>query len=405
MPKIDLKIYPFLRHSSRTILEGGTHVCRKIDFLTDYGLHATTNLSSLCGKVSWQFQGQNILLSRSIPLHGLCTDHIQGKSSRHRSLPSFSEQQALSYGHSRERMSFNPGRCKRKTRLANLCRTGPFTYSNSPYTLQQRYLHRRTRRNHLRARFHDNRSLLISFPLGNFPQKQRGHQAPHSSRFERKYPNVHLHFRRQTARCQRLGSHTLGSRCILCHGSWIRGLQSSPFFYRDSGFLCHSRQNQHQIQKTLLPSGRSGYRFSLRSNHFTHRQCFAKRLPWQAQTGQVPRCDNRQDLGIFNEQFQSACLNDSPVVSQSLASGTIFQMDQTESQNQKLLRYIRKRCEDPNLDSHLSVRSRCHHEKGTSSQREPLHNFTGVERFSFRKNANLSTNYRTEMQKRTDTYM
>jgi hypothetical protein len=120
---------------------------------------------------------------------------------------------------------------------------------------------------------------------------------------------------------------------------------------------------------------------------------------------QIPRCDNRQDLGIFNEQFQTASFDDSPTVSKSLAGGTVFQMDQAESQNQKLLRYIKKRCKDPNLDSHLGVCSRCHHEKRTPSQRESLHNLTGVERFSFRRNSNLSANYRTEMQKRTGPYL
>jgi hypothetical protein len=81
---------------------------------------------------------------------------------------------------------------------------------------------------------------------------------------------------------------------------------------------------------------------------------------------------------------------------------TVFQMDQTESQNQKLLRYIRKRSENPNLVNYLGVCSRSHHENRTSPQRKPLHNFTGVERFGFRKSSNLSVNYRELLQKRTD---
>ena len=144
---------------------------------------------------------------------------------------------------------------------------------------------------------------------------------------------------------------------------------------------------------------------NLRPNHNTHRNNFAKRLSRQTQASQILRCGNRQDLCIFNKQFQTPCFDDSPTVSQSLAGGIVFQMDQTKSQSKNLLWYIRKRCEDPNLDCDLGICSCRYNEKATPSQGESLHNFTGAERFNFRKNTNLSTNYRIEMQKRTNSYL
>jgi hypothetical protein len=113
----------------------------------------------------------------------------------------------------------------------------------------------------------------------------------------------------------------------------------------------------------------------------------------------------QKNLGVFNEQFHAASFDNSAIVSQSLAGGTIFQMDQTKSQNQKFLRYIRKRCKDSNLDCNIGICSGCHHEKAAPPQRESLHNATGAERFNFRKNTNISINYRKRLQKRTSCHL
>ena len=52
-------------------------------------------------------------------------------------------------------------------------------------------------------------------------------------------------------------------------------------------------------------------------------------------------------------------VNDHRVVSIPVASGNIFQMDQTTFENQKVLWHIRKCCQNSNMDCHLNVCSGC----------------------------------------------
>ena len=147
MAVIDLKSLPFLRKLSGKTLWGGTDVCRTIDFQADYGHHAAPNISPLRGQIRWRFQGKNILMSRSISLHGFCPDHSSRKHSRYRDLPEVLKQKALSHGHPRQGFKINACRCQRKARLAYIrrIRTNPYRHSQRP--LSRRFVSRRTGRN------------------------------------------------------------------------------------------------------------------------------------------------------------------------------------------------------------------------------------------------------------------
>lgn len=59
-----------------------------------------------------------------------------------------------------------------------------------------------------------------------------------------------------------------------------------------------------------------------------------------------------------------------------MAGLAVLQMDQAKSQNQNLLRYIRKRGQNASLDRDLGVRAGCQHEKTIPLAGESLHNFT-----------------------------
>ncbi len=101
---------------------------------------------------------------------------------------------------------------------------------------------------------------------------------------------------------------------------------------------------------------------------------------------------------FLTNNFKLPALNSRRSLSLSLASGTLFQMDQTTSAHQEFLWNIGKCSKDTNLDRHLRLHYCGYTEKTTSSPRESLHNFTGSEHLSFRKNAALSTNYEHKSQ-------
>ena len=74
-----------------------------------------------------------------------------------------------------------------------------------------------------------------------------------------------------------------------------------------------------------------------------------------------------------------------------LAGGTVFQVDQAASPNQAILRHVRERREDANLDCHLGLRAGRDHEEAVESQGESLHNFTDFECDRFRENAHFTS--------------
>jgi hypothetical protein len=94
MAIIDLKSHPFLRKIFGKTLWGDTDVCRTIDFQAGYGLHTVTNLSPLRSQIPGRLQRKNLLMSRSVSLHGVCPDHPPGKFARYRDLPSLSKQES-----------------------------------------------------------------------------------------------------------------------------------------------------------------------------------------------------------------------------------------------------------------------------------------------------------------------
>jgi hypothetical protein len=67
-----------------------------------------------------------------------------------------------------------------------------------------------------------------------------------------------------------------------------------------------------------------------------------------------------------------------------------FQMDQAAPTHQVVFRHICQRCEDPNLDRGIRLRSRRDSQEEAENRRQPLHNSTDFERHSFRANAHFT---------------
>src|SRR3989304_9584597 len=78
-------------------------------------------VSSLCPTLRWRSKHSAIFLLGPIPRDGLCSTHLSGEPSRHRSLPGGARQEALPFGVPRTGQTVHPGRRQRKTRLENLC--------------------------------------------------------------------------------------------------------------------------------------------------------------------------------------------------------------------------------------------------------------------------------------------
>ena len=399
MTIIDLKSYPFLRKISDKTLWGYTDVCRTIDFQASYGSYAATSLSPLRREIQGRFQRKNLLMSRSVFMHGFRPDYPPGKSARHRDLFTISKKETVSHGHTWKSFKINSSRSQRKTRLAHICRVCPASHSHCSQALQRRYFSRRSRRNCLRSGLNNHRPLSFSVSLGTLPKEQSRRQAPYTAGSKGQYSYIHLHFGRQAARCQRPRSSKLGNRCILRNGPRLSGLRKAFCLQPGSCFFRYPGQIQYAIQKALFISSRKSDWASMRSSCHSYRGLYKQTLSRYSAPGKIQRCRHREDTYFSHEQFHLTSINHSSTVSQQVAGGAFFQMDQATPENKTILWYFRECRQDSGLDSSFCLYLGRDNEKAARSPRKPLHNFTNFEPIGFRKDRYLSIGYRNQFQK------
>jgi hypothetical protein len=99
-------------------------------FLATDRLSAKTPVRQMCSSISRQLQDTNLFMFRSISLHGVRTDNLSSKSSRHRNLSACDAAKALPLRHPRKRFSDHACKGKRKSGLANLRRVCTRAYEN-----------------------------------------------------------------------------------------------------------------------------------------------------------------------------------------------------------------------------------------------------------------------------------
>lgn len=116
MSIIDLNTYSSLCQLSGKTLEGTVLMYTgRLIFSQVIDFMPLLIFSPLCGEIPGRFQNKKILMSRSIPLYGLCPAHLPGQSSRYRCMSSFSKQKTLQYGCSWQSVQINASRSQRET--------------------------------------------------------------------------------------------------------------------------------------------------------------------------------------------------------------------------------------------------------------------------------------------------
>src|SRR4029434_6964104 len=79
----------------------------------------------------------------------------------------------------------------------------------------------------------------------------------------------------------------------------------------------------------------------------------------------IQRPRHRQAAGVSHQQFYLAGIHHHRALSLPVASRVVFQMDQAASSYQSLLRHLRERRQNPNLDCRLGLRARRHRQEAT----------------------------------------
>jgi hypothetical protein len=376
----DLKRSLGIRHSRGNKHEERTHVYRQADFLSGRRTHTTTSLSSECHPLSWELQDQRLHLSISVSMHGLCATDLSGKSERYRIVPSISKKQTLSHGHSWQCIQKHLGQRQQGEGLAHLCRLRSLPDSESPCTLFGRRLRRATGSDGIRTGCNDYRPVSISIPMGAFSSDKGCSQTPYATGSSRQHPNVHSYKRWQDARCKYSGLSCYRARSVLHNGPRISGFCQTVYVAFKQGVLRHPRQIQFQISQTVFPSCRSVNGAYLRSKRYANRLLFCLSLSGENSQDQISRHRIGQDSGISYQQFHSSSNDDSSTISMPMAGGTVFQVDQTEPQNQEFLRNKRQCSQNSGLDRRIDIRSGGDHKETSQITDKSLYDSTDIER-------------------------
>ena len=96
---------------------------------------------------------------------------------------------------------------------------------------------------------------------------------------------------------------------------------------------------------------------------------------------------------VFNQQLLIKSPDHRGTLQIPLEGRTIFQMYQTTPENQGVLRHVRERGQDSNLDRDLNIRVSFDCQKAVEAKSIPLHNSTDFERDSVRENPYFASTY------------
>jgi len=326
------------------------YVCWQAGLFSDPRTSAPAHFPPMRPALPGELQGQGLLLSRPVSLHGFCPVDLSGKSTRHRSLSAGSKQQALPHGYPLSGVEEHSGQRQQSSRLAHLRRLGPCTDTCCPQTLSGRRLRGGTRPDGLCSGRHHHRPVPVRLSLGTVPTDQGGDQAAYPARSSRQHPDLHLHFRRQAARRQRSGRLGSGSRRVLRHGPWLSRLLSALRADKSPNLLCHPGQKEFVLPPALFRAGGPEHWPALRPDDRSDQPRVGKILSREAAAYQISRCRDGQNSGISQQQLYPAGPDYHPTLPQPVEGGAVLQVDQAEPADQGILWHQRERREDPNLD-------------------------------------------------------
>src|SRR5271170_473556 len=301
-------------------------------------------------------QGQELLVSGPVPVHGLRATDLPREPARYRVEPSSASGEAVSLGDSRQRLAQHARQRQCDPRLAYLRELRRALDRYRARLVCRGTLRGGSGGNGLRARRDDDRLVPVGFSVGTVPVGESRRQAAHAARSAREYSQLYSYLRRQDARSQRVRLAVAGARGLLRDGSGVSRLRAAVSPARGGQLLRHASQVEPQGRASLFPSGGSSDRADLRSNGDLEWLLFAQRVSRSAPSHQVHRSEDTQAPRILDQSVRLARIEHRRPVSLPLAGGAFLQMDQTAPADQGVLRHLRKCGEDTNLDRHLGLR-------------------------------------------------
>ena len=247
---LDLNVDASSRTVSRVLAAELLHASRPVGFCAVHAPSAAHDVSSMRRPLRWRAQGQELLLSRPISVHGIRAVDLSRESARYRSMPAGAILQALSL------WAFAATIARNTLANANAARDWRL-YANFAQRLigvarslvRRRALRCRSGPDCLRSRCHNHRSVSVGVPVGAISFDQSRRQTAHAARSARKYSQLYPHLRWQDPRCQR--ARFAATRSLSPFTSWIVATSTS------SGSTDSTRRtvsSSHVPNQTSMPN-------------------------------------------------------------------------------------------------------------------------------------------------------
>src|SRR4249920_258477 len=254
---LDLNCATSICDPAKNSLAGGIDELGQTGVRASHAAFAADHVSPLRRALWRSAQGQELFLSRPIPLHGVRSTDLSRQFARHRSVPARTSGQAVPHGHQEPGFAQHSGRCQRESRLAHLRRLCPVAHCHRPSPLCRRALWRRPQRYGLCSGCQHHRPVPVGISLGSVSLDQGGHQVAHALGPARQHPFVHPHQRWQTARRQRSGSAVARARRFLHHGPRIHRLRTARLHEAKSFFVTRAKSTLKAQRRYSHPVDRS----------------------------------------------------------------------------------------------------------------------------------------------------
>jgi hypothetical protein len=236
-----------MSHTSSSSQEEMTHGYGENRLCPGYGLFTRLQISEMRSTIQRPLQGQTLFLLEPIPLHGLCSTDLSGKSPRHRGMSPFESTETLSHGLPRKCLTQYSGPFQPGLRLANLCRLCPCSDYPGQKPLCQRSLWRRVESNGLCLGLHHHRSLSVVVSLGNLSQTERCYEIASPPGSSWKHPFRRHHYSWKGSLCHDPRSTPSGSGSHLYPGSKVSRFCSSLYPPPNLGVFGDEKQEQFQF--------------------------------------------------------------------------------------------------------------------------------------------------------------
>ncbi len=369
----------------------GAEIEQRINhFFPNHDISSLLRILQMCQSLPWQLSSEEVYLYQSILCNGFCTIDLSRELARYRNMPQSSTKQVVSSRHKQSSTQEYPSRCQRAKGLAYLCRvrTGAYKYGAS-YLCRRRYWSR-VGRYGLRVGLHNYRSVPFAFPLGTFSKTKSRYKAAYSARYPWVYTSIHVDHRWKSARCQYPGPTVSRAWSILSDRSRIYRFCSTLHNYEIECFLYYAHKIQLSFQEVVLSSPRHSRWNTLRSDN-----CFggcqdSSRISGQIEANTLLRYRTSDAPQFPHKQLFSSCNHHCSFIQMQMEGRNFLQMDQTTSSHKSFLWFIRKRCENTNMDRNFCICAPCNNQEKIRCANKSLHFFTSGKRLIIRENTHNS---------------